>query len=479
MIDSVNVLSSLLTDDEITMLEHVDIAEILKISLKNGGDFADVFCESVQPTCIVCENGKIEKIISGVDVGVGIRVIYNHKTAYAYTNQITNEGLFELADALSCVCKGKTFDDDVTFFNKNPAKNNGLHKLTQEVSIDEKVSLVKRANDVARSWDDRIKQVKVVYRDSVREVAIANTMGDLIIDHHTGIVFSVQVVAAQNDVIQTGYEPVGGGFIGLELFEEHPPEKIAEIASIRAIKMLQAKRAPGGSMPVVLSSEAGGTMIHEAIGHGLEADFVETGLSVYTGRIGEEVASPLVSVVDDATLVNKRGSYSFDDEGVRAQRTVLVEQGVLKGYLYDRLTAMKGKTESTGNGRRESYRSRPIPRMSNTFILPGKASPEEIVRSTQTGLFVKRMGGGQVNTVNGDFVFEISEGYLIENGEIGEAVRGATLTGNGPALLKTIDMVGNDLGFGIGTCGKDGQGVPVSDAQPTLRIPEIVVGGEV
>ena len=460
------------------MLDNIDIPEILKVSLKNGGDFADLFYEYVQPTSIICEDGKIEKIISGVDVGVGIRVIYNNKTAYAYTNQITNEGLFEVADAVSCACQGKAFDEDFSLLKKNPEKNHSIKKLPQEVSIDEKVSLVKRANDVARSWDERIKQVKVVYRDSVCRVAIANTMGDLIYDHRTSIIFLVQVVAAQDDVIQTGYEPVGG-FVGLELFEEHPPEKIAEIASIRAIKMLQARRAPGGSMPVVLSSEAGGTMIHEAIGHGLEADLVQTGLSVYTGRIGEEIASPLVSVIDDATLVNKRGSYSFDDEGVRAQRTVLVEQGVLKGYLYDRLTAMKDKTESTGNGRRESYHSRPIPRMSNTFILSGKTSPEEIVRSTPRGLFVKRMGGGQVNTVNGDFVFEVSEGYLIENGEIGEAVRGATLTGNGPAILKTIDMVGNDLGFGIGTCGKDGQGVPVSDAQPTLRIPEIVVGGEV
>lgn len=461
------------------MLEHIDVADILRFSLKNGGDFADLFYESVEPTAIVYEDGKIEKIISGIDAGVGIRVIHNHKTAYAYTNQITNDGLYNVADALSCVSKGEPCDGDISFYNNNPLNNQRIKKLAQEVSIDEKVSLVKRAHDIARSFDERIKQVRVVYRDSVRNVAIANTVGDFIVDHHTGVVFFVQVVAAQNDVIQTGYEPIGGAFIGLELFEEHPPEKIAEIAAIRAIKMLQAKRAPGGSMPVVLSSEAGGTMIHEAIGHGLEADFVQTGLSVYAGRIGEEVASPLITVVDDATLLNKRGSYSFDDEGVRAQRTVLVEQGVLKGYLYDRLTAMKDKTESTGNGRRECYHSRPIPRMSNTFILSGETSPEEIVRSTQTGLFVRRMGGGQVNTVNGDFVFEISEGYRIENGEIGEAVRGATLTGNGPAVLKTIDMVGNDLGFGIGTCGKDGQGVPVSDAQPTLRIPEIVVGGKI
>ena len=232
-------------------------------------------------------------------------------------------------------------------------------------------------------------------------------------------------------------------------------------------------------MSVVLSSEAGGTMIHEAIGHGLEADLAQTGLSVFSRRIGETVASPLVTVVDDATLLNQRGSYAFDDEGVRAQRTILVEKGVLQGYLYDYVTAMKDHTASTGNGRRESYQSRPLPRMSNTFIAPGQMNPADILHATTEGLFVKKMGGGQVNTVNGDFVFEVTEGYLIEGGECGEPVRGATLTGNGPKILMAIDMVGNDIGFGIGTCGKEGQGVPVADAQPTLRIPEMIVGGAV
>lgn len=460
------------------MLDQFDIPKILKTSLKKGGDFADIFYEHVQPTSIVCEDGKIEKIISGIDAGIGLRVIYHNKVAYAYTNQLTNKALFEVADAVSAACQGNVFKKDISLMKKNPEINHRIKRLPQEVSIDEKVALVKRASEVARSWDKRIKQVKVVYVDSERKIAVANTEGELVYDNRTGVMFIVQVVAAESDIMQTGYEPMGG-VIGLELFDEHPPEKLAELASRRALKMLQARRAPGGKMPVVLSSEAGGTMIHEAIGHGLEADLAQMGLSVYTGKIGSEVASPPVTVVDDATLSHKGGSYGFDDEGVIAQRTILVEKGVLKGYLYDRLTAMKDHTFSTGNGRRESYQSRPLPRMSNTFILPGQMCPGEIVRSTPEGLFVKKMGGGQVNTVNGDFVFEVSEGYLIENGKIGEAVRGATLTGNGPALLKDIDMVGDDFGFGIGTCGKDGQGVPVSDAQPTLRIPEIIVGGEV
>lgn len=232
-------------------------------------------------------------------------------------------------------------------------------------------------------------------------------------------------------------------------------------------------------MPVVVSSEAGGTMIHEAIGHGLEADLAQQGLSVYSKKVGLQIASPLVTIIDDSTLPNKRGSFRFDDEGVESQRSVLVEKGILKGYMHSRLTAKKEGIQSTGNGRRQSYKYRPIPRMTNTFIEPGDGKPGDIVKSVDKGFYVRKMGGGQVNTVTGEFVFEVSEGYLIENGKVGEPVRGATLIGNGPEVLNSIDMVGSDLGFAIGTCGKDAQGVPVSDAMPTVRIPEMVVGGEV
>jgi TldD protein len=285
------------------------------------------------------------------------------------------------------------------------------------------------------------------------------------------------VVSADGEIIQTGYEPVGGT-MGFEIFDFHSPEEVAEVAAKRSLQMLSARKAPMGRMAVVLSSEAGGTMIHEAIGHGLEADLAQQGLSVYSEKIGQEVASSLITVVDDPTLPQRRGSYAFDDEGVSSRRTVLVENGILKSYLYDRLSALKDGVESTGNGRRESYQHKPIPRMSNTMIVPGKMKPEEIIRSVEKGLFVKKMGGGQVNTVNGDFVFEVSEGYLIEKGSVCEPVRGAILIGNGPQVLREIDRVGDDLGFSIGTCGKDGQGVPVGDAQPTLRIPELVVGGQ-
>ena len=220
-------------------------------------------------------------------------------------------------------------------------------------------------------------------------------------------------------------------------------------------------------------------MIHEAVGHGLEADLACNGLSVYQGKMGQKVASSLISVIDDGTMPTRRGSYSFDDEGTPSQRNTLIENGVLKSYMVDRLSAMKFDMMATGNGRRESFRHKPIVRMTNTYIASGKDDAAAILKSTPKGIFVRAMGGGQVNTVTGDFVFAVTEGYLIENGKLGEPIRGATLVGNGPTVLSMVDRVGNDLGFATGTCGKDGQGAPVTDAQPTLRIPELTVGGEV
>ncbi len=455
----------------------VDFELILRENMKYKGEFSDIFAEHTHVSSIVYEENRLEKVISGIDSGVGIRTIYNKHTAYGYTNDLSRQSLLELARVV-----GKTAGEGGSEANINLEKKHvelgfEVKELPGDVSIERKVDVVKRANEVAWKFDPRVRQVKVVYLDRVQFITVVNSEGVLAEETRYGILFAVQVVASKDDIIQTGYEPVGG-FQGFELFEENPPEKIAEKAAQRAILMLESPKAPAGKMQVILDSEAGGTMIHEAVGHGLEADLAQEGLSVYSGKIGEQVASPLITVVDDATLPYKRGSYGIDDEGTPGRRNVLVEEGVLKGYLYDRLTALKDGCESTGNGRRESYRYRPIPRMSNTFIAPGDTDPATILKETDSGLFVKKMGGGQVDTVSGNFVFEVSEGYKIEKGEIAEPVRGAILTGNGPEVLRTIDRVGNDLGFAIGTCGKDGQGVPVSDAQPTLRIPEIVVGGE-
>lgn len=458
------------------MLDAMDLSRILRTALSEGGEFADVYFEEGSSTSIVCEDGKIEKIIAGTDRGVGIRVISDLRTAYAYTNEVTEKALLELARTVSRAVRGREFGSSIDLRAKVVGPGFPIKISPGSVPLLDKVALVRRADEAARKIDQRVRQVMVVYRDGKVRTQIANSLGDFIETGRTGSVFLAQVVASQGDVIQTGYEPVGG-FRGFELFDQTSPEEVARTAAQRALLMLSARKAPAGAMPVVISSEAGGTMVHEAIGHGLEADLAQAGMSVYTGKIGTQVASPLVTVIDDATIPHARGSFSYDDEGVAAQKTVLVENGILKCYLYDRLSAMKDGCLSTGNGRRESYHAKPIVRMTNTLIAPGESAPEEIVKDVAQGLFVKKMGGGQVNTVTGDFVFEVSEGYLIQNGTIGEPVRGATLTGNGPDVLKKVTKIGNDLGFGIGTCGKDGQGAPVSDAQPTLLISEITVGG--
>ncbi|MBI3814859.1 MAG: TldD/PmbA family protein [Nitrospinae bacterium] len=457
------------------MLEQSVIKKVLKETLSNGGEMAELFIEDSASASIVCEDNKIEQVISGRDLGAGLRLIYDKRTAYAYTNNIDEKSLIALAKSVRSAAGGNgdvVFDMSV----KKPQIDFPILKPINEIAAGKKIEKVKAANEAARGFDKRIRQVKVMYQDGTRNVVVANSKGEQTGDERTGIVFLVHVVASDGMTIQTGYESAGG-FMGFELFDNETPEKIAKTAASRAIMMLEAEKAPAGEMAVVLSSDAGGTMIHEAIGHGLEGDFIQQGLSVYSKRLGEKIASQLITVVDDGTLPNKRGSFRFDDEGTASQRTVLVEEGVLKQFMYDRLSAMKEGRSSTGNGRRMSYKYRPIPRMTNTLIAPGKMNPAEIVESVKKGLFVKKMGGGEVNIVNGDFVFEVSEGYLIEDGKVRQPVRGATLTGNGPEVLKGIDMVGNDLGFSIGTCGKDGQGAPVSDAQPTLRIPKIIVGG--
>ena len=467
-------------------MNQISVEKILKETLKEGGEFADFFFERTHSIVVVCEEDRIEKVISGLDVGVGLRLLFGGRTIHGFTNQMSEQGLFDLARRVSLAVKEDEEARVINLMGRHPPGLSHppistppfpIKKHPQGVPISEKVSVVQRGNDAARKLDGHVRLVRVLYRDFRQNLFVANSAGASVEGERVGTVFSVQVVSADGEIIQTGYEPVGGT-MGFELFDFHPPEEVAEVATKRSVLMLSARKAPMGRMAVVLSSEAGGTMIHEAIGHGLEADLAQQGLSVYSKKIGEKVGSPLITVVDDPTLPQKRGSYAFDDEGVPSRRTLLVEEGVLKSYLYDRLSALKDGVESTGNGRRESYQHKPIPRMSNTMIVSGKMKPEEIIRSVEKGLFVKKMGGGQVNTVNGDFVFEVSEGYLIEKGSVSEPVRGAILIGNGPQVLKEIDMVGDDLGFGIGTCGKDGQGVPVGDAQPTLRIPELVVGGQ-
>lgn len=461
------------------MVDRQVLKEVLEIALRNGGDFADIYIEHKKVTGIGCEGGKIERVHSGLDVGAGIRVISGDSTAYAYTNDLTREGMAGAAEIVSHAARGEEEDYNIDLTKVKPRVEFNFGVRPDSVKTEDKVNSVESADRAARDVNpDYIKQVIVGYGDVIQNITIANSHGDYVEDERIRTRLMIQVVASLEGTIQTGYEAVGS-MAGFDLLQRSSPRDMAVAAASRAVEMLKARPAPSGKMPVVMAGEAGGTMVHEACGHGLEADLVQKGLSVYTGRKDQAVASESVTVIDDATLEDRYGSYSFDDEGVPARKVTLIENGHLKDFLYDRLSALKDRTESNGHGRRESYQHKPIPRMGNTYIAPGREDPHRLIKEAGRGVLVTKMGGGQVNTTTGDFVFDVAEGFLIVEGKKGPMIRGATLTGNGPEVLKNIKMVGKDLGFTIGTCGKDGQGVPVSDAQPTMWIDDIVVGGTV
>ncbi|SHK30147.1 TldD/PmbA family protein [Thermocrinis minervae] len=445
---------------------------ILSNLLSKGGTYGEIFYERSRTCRMHLEDNRIDRVLWGVEEGVGIRLIKDNKTYYGYTTEPTYENLLEIAKALA----GGSGHGPVAIGKKYILGRTDCLIDIDLVDLRYREEILKRANDAARSYSDKIKQVQVVLMDKTREVMIINSLGQLAEDTQKRVVFFVEVVASDGQILQRGYESLGG-MGGFEIFERTPPEQVAKKAASRAVLMLSAKPAPAGNFTVVMSAQAGGTMIHEAVGHGLEADLVQKGLSVYKDKLGQKVASELVTVVDDATLPGHNGSFTVDDEGVPAQRTVLIDKGYLVGYMYDRLSAMKDGKESTGNGRRQSFMHIPMVRMTNTFIAPGKENPEDIIKSTKKGVLVVKMGGGEVNTVTGDFVFEIMEGYLIENGQITHPIRSAVLMGNGPKALMDVDAVGYDLGWSIGTCGKEGQGVPVTDAQPTIRIRNLLLGG--
>lgn len=454
------------------VLEHV-----LDRALAKGADFAEIYIEEKKTGSLLYEDSRLEQVNQGIEKGAGVRVIKKGNTGYVYTNDLSEGGLLRAVETANhAASEVRNLDKELSLRIKEPLYTFSPRQMPNEVELGLRIEWAKEADREARGLGEEIRQVTVGIADVQKKVVIANSEGEMVEKEEVRTRAVVNVVACRDGVLQTGYETAGGS-TGWEILDENSLPDLALKAGDLAIKLLDAKPAPAGKMPVIMAAEAGGTMVHEACGHGLEADLVAKGLSVYRDRKGQQVAASLVTVIDDATLDKKYGSYVFDDEGIPGQRTVLIEKGELKGYMYDRLTAKKDNAFSTGNGRRESYQHKPVPRMSNTFIAPGQDRIEEIIRSTSHGLLVKKMGGGQVNTTNGDFVFEVKEGYIVENGEVKELVRGATISGNGPEALKNVDRVGNDLGFAIGICGKDGQGVPVADAQPTIRIRELVVGG--
>ncbi len=453
-----------------------DGERILKILTGGSAAYADVYAEQKAYAHIHFESGRLEKVERAVDEGVGLRVIRPWKTFYASTTSLREQDATDIARAIGDGPLSPLAGGGNTGAILGPSYPFRLAVDPGTVAIDRKVALVKNVESMAAKMEKRIRQAKVIFRDSTQEVSIWTSDGAFVEDRRTQVVLSLLVVGEANGDVQTSYEVIGG-FFGFEYFSDEVVERFVERTVRRLSGLLGAMEAPSGTKTVVLGAEAGGTMIHEAVGHGLEADLAMEGLSCYQGMTGQTIASPLVTVVDDATVPHLRGTYAYDDEGTAGERTVLVENGLLKGYLWDRFHALRYGRKSTGNGRRESFRHKPIPRMSNTMIMSGSEDPARIVKSVDDGVFVVKMGGGQVDTVRGDFVFEIAEGYLLERGVVGPMIKNATMMGNGLKVLQTIDMVGNDLGIGIGTCGKDGQGVPVADGQPTLRIPEIIVGG--
>jgi TldD protein len=423
------------------------------------------------------DDAKVEEFVSGRERGAGIRVVRGDTTGYAHTADLTERGLQEAAGAAAAAARGTPGEAHVVALERRPVDR--FHEvivLPETVEKARKAEMLERANDVARAQSDSIRQVTATYADSRRRILVANSDGLLVEDDVVRTRFGVNCVAVADTGMQTGFE-APGRTIGFEYFDEIDPEEVARTAAQRALTMLRARPAPRGKLPVVLKRGAGGVLFHEACGHGLEADLVEKDWSVFAGRVGDLVASPLITLVDDGTYAREWGTYAIDDEGTPAQRNVLIEGGVLTDYMWDFLRSRKDGRASSGNGRRETYQHLPMVRMTNTFLLEGPDDPESIIRDTPNGIYCVALGGGQVNTATGDFVFGITEAYMIENGEITEPVRAAQLIGNGPETLRLVDAVGSDFDTWAGTCGKDGQGVPVSSGQPTLRVRELTVGG--
>lgn len=434
------------------------------------GDLSDVFLEISSGEAIRIEDNKLELATYGIKMGMGLRVVKGEGNYYFHglpEPSFVEEGIRAIREALKDERPGK-------FVSKKALK--GEMTCLKRSSIEEMADLLWKLNEFFRK-SELVKQVALSYRRSRQEVWIGNDDGDLVNDLRVYTFLTMGVVVEKDGRLETGYEVIGGTK-GDEILNERDPFSVAERTLKRALLSLSAEPSPAGIMDVVIAGEAGGTMIHEACGHGLEADIVRKESSVYADRIGQEVASPLVTLVDDGSLQGLGGSINFDDEGIPAKRTVLIERGILKGYLTDRLSSKVMGLPLTGNGRREGFEDFPIPRMTNTFLEPGEHSFEEIISSVERGLLVLKMGGGEVNPTDGNFVFKVNEGYLIENGKIGKPVRGAILVGNGPEVLKNIKMLGRDLTFDIGLCGKDGQSVPVGDGQPTMLVGGLVVGGE-
>ncbi|HLK46618.1 MAG TPA: metalloprotease TldD [Bryobacteraceae bacterium] len=457
-----------------------DLERYLADALCQGGDYADLYFEYLLTSSISLDESMVKSATQGVSMGVGVRVIAGERTGYAYSDDLAPDKIRKAARVAACIAAGPGKQGK---FGLNEGRRHNLYPVMiapTETEFAERVEFVKRADRAARAYDSRVFQVQASYADNLRHVMVATSEGVLTLDRQPLARMGVMVLARnKGGPPQRGYAG-GGGRVELDFFQkEKTPEHFAAEAAREAIVMLDAVEAPAGEMTVVLGPGWPGILLHEAVGHGLEADFNRKKVSAFSDRIGQKVASELCTVIDDGTINNRRGSLNVDDEGHPTQRNVLIENGVLRGYLQDKLSSTLLRSQSTGSGRRESYAHIPMPRMTNTFMLAGQSDPEEIIRSVPKGLYCANFGGGQVDITSGNFVFSASESYLIENGKLGRPVRNASLIGNGPEALKYVSMVGNDLRLdeGMGICGKEGQSVPVGVGIPTLKIDRMTVGG--
>ena len=458
-------------------LEAALIDAVIGRALSNGGDFAEVFVEDSVGLGMRLEDGKVEQTTGGHEHGAAVRLNSGDRTYYAYTDEVDEAGLFEAAAAVTAALRSGAAGASTHLGSRRSEP--GRHPVQvppETVPIVRKRDLLHVADEAARGCSALVGQVIAAYSEGRQRVLVANSLGDFVSDDRTRVRFLTTVIARRDGIIQTGYQTIGRS-AGFEILDENAVTELAVKAAGKAVTMLDARPAPMGAMPVVLANGFGGTLFHEACGHGLEADAIAKGASIYADRMGDVVAAPIVNAYDDGSLANGWGSADFDDEGVPTRKTMVIQEGRLCGFLYDRLRARRAGVESTGNGRRQSFRHVPLPRMTTTCIAPGDATPEAIIAATAHGFYAKSLAGGQVEPASGNFVFGVSEGYLIEKGKVTTPLRGATLVGNGIDILKQIDMIAADFDVKSGVCGKDGQSVPVGTGQATLRIRQMTVGG--
>ena len=451
---------------------------LLGIALARGGDYADLFFEYRAGGGLTFEEGITRSASRGVGLGLGVRVRQGDATGYAHVEDLAWESMKRAAETAAGIASSGSTPPPVRLDPLTLPERYLLDAPSIDLAGLEKRALLERASKAAHAVDPRIVKVSVTFAEEVREILIVTSDGRMAHDVQPLLRFGVSAVAEQNGRRESGRSG-GGGRMTLAYFDDKSPEWHGREAARQALVMLDARPAPAGQMPVVLAPGDSGILLHEAVGHGLEADFNRKGTSNYTGRVGEVVASELCTVVDDPTLLQSRGSINVDDEGVEPTRSVLIEGGILRGYMQDRLSAGHFGVRPTGNGRRESFAAVPMPRMTNTVLLAGSHDPEEIIKSVERGIYAKSFGGGQVDISNGDFVFSLTESYLIENGKLTSPLKNVNLIGNGPETLREVSMLGKDVALsdGIWTCGKDGQSVPVGVGCPTLKIGRITVGG--